>query len=64
MSFEEIDDVVYNLEFSSNKVDVYEKQPFQPQMYKTHFGYEICPKGFAKYIVITRSVTVWGLFLC
>ena len=54
MSFEEIDDVVVNMEFSTDVIDIYEKQPFQPQMYKTHFPYDLCPKGFTKYIVVTR----------
>jgi len=54
MSFDEIDEVVSNLEYSPD-VDVCEDQPFNPQMYKTHFHHGLCPKGFSKYIVLTRD---------
>lgn len=56
MSFEEIDGVIYCMEYSPDKIALDEKQPYQPQMYKTHLPYELCPKGFAKYVVITRFV--------
>ena len=55
MNFDEILEEVLNLEALSQFKDPYQKQTFQPQMYHVHFTYEICPKGFDKYIVITRS---------
>ena len=54
MSFEEIFDVVCTLEYRPDLEEVYQEQPYEPQMYQTHFPYELCPKGFDKYIVITR----------
>ena len=58
MSFEEIDEVIANLEFSPYGAHIDAPQPFQPNMYKTHLTYEDCPKGFSKYIVVTRFVHV------
>ena len=54
MSFEEIDDVVRTLEYSPYGPEIDTPQPFQPNMYKTHLTYEECPKGFDKYIIVTR----------
>ena len=56
MSFEEIDEVVVNLEYSPYGPEIDTQQPFQPNMYKTHLTYEECPKGFDKYIIVTRFV--------
>ena len=57
MDFEDIIYVYPTLESAHDlgKVDLEAEQKFHPRMYKTHFHYDMCPKGEGKYIVLTRQ---------
>lgn len=57
MSFEEMSLVIPCLEMAADYGydDLQAPQPFQPQMYKTHFWYPSCPKGAGRYIVVVRQ---------
>jgi len=56
MSFEEIGMAVPCLEMANEYgyKDLYARQPYQPQMFKTHFWYHFTPKGAGMYIVVAR----------
>jgi len=57
MSFDEINLVVPYLETADayGYGDLYDAQPFAPQMFKTHFWYNHVPKGAGKYITVVRQ---------
>ena len=55
MTFEDIDDVVPWIELAYDVgQDLDAEHKYQPRYYKSHEGYERCPKG-AKYIVVYRE---------
>ena len=56
MNFEDIMFMCPDLEAAHDieGIDLEAEQKFHPRMYKTHFPYEMCPKGKGKYIVLTR----------
>ena len=59
MEFEEIDSVIPMIEFVFEyKEDPHFIQPFEPPHFvRMHLPYEMTPKGFSKYIVVTRLVS-------
>jgi len=56
MDFDEICLVFPCLEmaYDYDYKDLYAPQPYQPQMFKTHFWYHYTPKGAGKYITVAR----------
>ena len=59
MDFEEIDSVILLIQFVFEyKEDPHFTQPLAPPGFvRMHLPYEIAPKGFSKYIVVTRLVS-------